>query len=190
MQDESFPGEEHAELIEIETAIAATPAEILVEYLKDIPEDLHAGYLKRFEDAQANPNEVAGLTKTKGLVFEVSRIHQVVTDGIEEVDFDLRSDEPIKVTYFGYQKRGADLGQPPTKELSSDIDIDVPIVRDGKAYVYEAKSSPRLPYGSLADQRNQLLKYQRAIENGDAEGATIEVNGRVDRAFLEWLQVA
>ncbi len=44
----------------------------------------------------------------------------------------------------------------------------------------------RMAYGSDNVSRNQLLKYQAAIEQGKIAGATVEVSGRVDRDFLQW----
>ena len=67
----------------------------------------------------------------------------------------------------------------------SPISLDVSIQRD-KPYVYDTKSYPRRIYGQSPNHINQLLKYQKAIETGLVEGATIEVDGRVDPGFLKW----
>ena len=168
-----------------QTTQVLTPGEQLDSYLSMLPERLHSGYLKRYEDAIANPNVVSGATTIKGLLFEVSRICKVIEEGKEEIDFGLM-DEPLDVTYFGFPKKGADMTLPPHKELTSSIDIDVPISRDGEPYVYETKSSTRRSYGALPEQRNQLLKYQTATETGQINGATIELNGIIDPEFLTW----
>ncbi len=168
-----------------QAAQALTPGEQLNTYLGMLPDHLHGGYLKRYEDAIANPDAVSGITKVKGLLFEVSRIYKVINEGKETVDFGLLK-EPPKVTYLGFPKKGADMSLPPHKELTSSIDIDVPISRGGELYVYEAKSSSRRSYGALPEQRNQLLKYQTATEAGQIKGATVELNGIIDTEFLTW----
>jgi len=157
------------------------------EFAAHLPDYLRPRYLKRLESALANPSEVASVTAVKGLFFELSRIVQVLSDGSEDIDFDLLAGEEIEVSYMGFPKKGADISMPPTKELRSGIDLDVPISRNGKPYVYEAKSYPRMAYGSLPSQRNQILKYQQAIDSGLVDGASIEVRGRIDREFLDWV---
>ena len=164
---------------------ALTPGEQLNAFLSVIPEHLHDGYLKRYEDALANPDEVSGITRVKGILFEVSRICKVINEGKETVDFGLM-DESLSVTYLGFPKKGTDMTLPPRKELTSSIDFDVPISREGEPYVYEVKSSTRRSYGALPEQRNQLLKYQTATEAGRVKGATIELNGIIDPEFLSW----
>ena len=67
----------------------------------------------------------------------------------------------------------------------SPISLDVPIQRD-KPYIYETKSFPRKIYGQFPSQINQLLKYQKAIDSELVTGATVEIDGRVDPAFLNW----
>lgn len=183
-QTQAMP-EAQLEIPEEKAAQTLNPAEQLNTYLGMLPEQLHGGYLKRYEDAIANPDAVSGITKVKGLLFEVSRICKVINEGKESVDFGLM-DEPPKVTYLGFPKKGADMTLPPHKELTSSIDIDVPISREGEPYVYEAKSSTRRSYGALPEQRNQLLKYQTATETGQIKGATIELNGIIDPEFLAW----
>jgi hypothetical protein len=77
------------------------------------------------------------------------------------------------------------LAGPTEKKKKSPISLDVPIIRE-KPYVYDAKSYPRRIYGQSPNQINQLLKYQKGIELGLIDGATIEIDGRLDPGFLKW----
>ena len=95
-----------------QTVQALTPSEQLNTYLGMLPEHLHPGYLKRYEDAVANPDAVSGITKVRGLIFEVSRICKVMNEGKETVDFGLMDESP-EVTYLGFPKKGADMTSPP-----------------------------------------------------------------------------
>lgn len=177
--------ETQLEVPEEQATQALTSGEQLNTYLSMLPEHLHEGYLKRYEDALAQSDVVSGITKVRGLLFEVSRICKVINEGMETVGFGLM-DEPRRVTYLGFPKKGADMTLPPYKEFTSLIDIDVPISREGEPYVYETKSSTRRSYGALPEQRNQLLKYQTATEAGQIKGATIELDGIIDSEFLIW----
>lgn len=154
------------------------------ELIQDIPETLQAKYIKTLEGTLSNKDEVAVRTTIRGLLFELSRIHTVSRQGLEKVDFNLEI--PREVEYIGFAKNSKDFSQEPNQKLKSPIELDVPIVRNGEPYVYEAKSYPRMQYGSLASQRNQLLKYQSSIEQGVVEGATVEIKGRIDPNFLKW----
>ncbi|MBI4232147.1 hypothetical protein HY605_02850, partial [Candidatus Peregrinibacteria bacterium] len=59
-------------------------------------------------------------------------------------------------------------------------------------YVYETKAYPRRQFGAeygggeAVTQRNQLLKYQQAIRDGQISGASVELQGRIDPTFLSW----
>jgi len=154
------------------------------ELLLGIPEKFRQKYVESLEGFLSNKNEVSSRTGVRGLVFELSRINTLTNQGLEVVDFD--QEMPPSVEYFGFEKNATDFTQEPTKKLKSQIEFDVPVARDGKSYVYEAKSYHRMQYGSLATQRNQLLKYQTAIERGAVEGATVEIRGRIDPNFLKW----
>lgn len=154
------------------------------ELLQNVPETLQSKYIKTLKSTLSNKDEVAVRTTIRGLLFELSRIHTVSRQGLENVDFNLEI--PREVAYIGFAKNSKDFSQEPNQKLKSPIDIDVPIVRNGEPYVYEAKSYPRMQYGSLASQRNQLLKYQSSIEQGIVEGATVEIKGRIDQNFLKW----
>jgi hypothetical protein len=82
-------------------------------------------------------------------------------------------------------------GRAVTESKTSSIEMDVPIVRetpDGEEipYVYDTKSYSRKVFGQLASNYNQLLKYNEAVEEGKVDGATIEIDGRIDPNFLKW----
>ena len=118
------------------------------------------------------------------MVFELSRTNTLIDQGLEKIDFNLEI--PQEVEYQGFSKDAKDFNQEPNQKLKSDIDFDIPVARNGKPYVYEAKNYPRMQFGSLASQRNQMLKYQAAIEQGVVDGATVEIKGRIDPQFLKW----
>ena len=121
-----------------------------------VPENIQEKYIKTIEGALNNKDEVAVRTAIRGAAFELSRINTVMRQGLEQVDFNLHTE------------------------------LDVPIVRDGKPYIYETKSYPRMLFGSLPTQRNQLLKYQAAIDQGIVDGATVEIKGRIHPYILDW----
>ena len=152
--------------------------------IQDIPEELQAKYIKTLEGILGNKDEVAVRTTMRGLVFELSRIHTLTRQGLEKVSFDLKI--PQEVEYVGFAKTAKDFNQKPTQKFKSPIQFDIPVIRNGEPYVYEAKSYPRMQFGSLSTQRNQLLKYQTAIEQGVVEGVTVEIKGRIDPNFLKW----
>lgn len=153
------------------------------ELIAGCPAALKVKYLKALEGCLKNKDEVAKTTSMQGLFFELSRINSLMGQDLETVDFNLNA--PPKIKYRGFSK-GADFTHEPTEQLESKIDIDVPIERGGKPYVYEIKNYPRMEFGSQIGQRNQLLKYQAAIEQGSVDGATVELKGRIDRKFLKW----
>ena len=118
-------------------------------------------------------DQAAVLTNFRGALFELSRRVLVQNQGLEELG-EYR-DEPIKVNYLGYNPKDPKLNRPPSHPLGGskggDIQIDVDgIMRDGKPYVYETKAYPRRQFGADygkgegARSRNQLLKYQKAVE--------------------------
>lgn len=154
------------------------------ELIQDIPKELQAKYAKTLEGILNNKDEVAVRTSMRGLIFELSRINTLTRQGLEQVDLNLKI--PQEVEYVGFAKSTKDFNQEPTQKVKSPIQLDVPVVRNGEPYVYEAKSFPRMQYGSLSTQRNQLLKYQTAIEQGVVEGATVEIKGRIDPELLKW----
>ena len=154
------------------------------ELLRGIPETLHAKYIKTLVGSLSNKDEVAVTTCVRGLLFELSRIQTLASQGLEKVDFNLNFSKEIE--YFGYAKNTRDFTSEPNQKYESAIDFDVPVVRDGMPHVYEVKNYPRMQYGSHASQRNQLLKYQASIDQGIVEGATVEIKGRLNQSFLQW----
>lgn len=148
-----------------------------------VPEGTQAKYAKTIEGALNNPDEIATRTAIRGAAFELSRSKIIMEQGLEQISFDLQI--PERIHFIGYTKKD-DFDAEPSKEYDSAIELDVPITRDGRPYVYETKSYPRMQLGSLPAQRNQLLKYQAAIDQGIVEGATLEVKGRVHPRILEW----
>ena len=148
-----------------------------------VPENIQEKYIKTIEGALNNKDEVAVRTAIRGAVFELSRINTVMRQGLEQVDFNLQI--PDKIRFVGYTKKDG-FDAEPTKEYNSTAELDVPIVRDGKPYIYETKSYPRMLFGSLPTQRNQLLKYQAAIDQGIVDGATVEIKGRIHPYILDW----
>lgn len=148
-----------------------------------VPENIQEKYIKTIEGALNNKDEVAVRTAIRGAAFELSRINTVMRQGLEQVDFNLQI--PDKIRFVGYTKKDG-FDAEPTKEYNSTAELDVPIVRDGKPYIYETKSYPRMLFGSLPTQRNQLLKYQAAINQGIVDGATVEIKGRIHPYILDW----
>lgn len=148
-----------------------------------VPENIQEKYIKIIEGALNNKDEVAVMTAIRGAAFELSRINTVMRQGLEQVDFNLQI--PGKIHFVGYTKKDG-FDAEPTKEYNSTAELDVPIVRDGKPYIYETKSYPRMLFGSLPTQRNQLLKYQAAINQGIVDGATVEIKGRIHPYILDW----
>ncbi|MBI2500654.1 MAG: hypothetical protein HYW02_04150 [Deltaproteobacteria bacterium] len=68
--------------------------------------------------------------------------------------------------------------------MTSAIEQDVPL--DG--HIWEIKDYRQWNAGSTEQVKNQALKYQRAINQGLFQGATIEVLGNVDPKFIQFLQ--
>lgn len=153
-------------------------------------------YLKRVEHAVtlAVKNEALAAAHIGGVLFELSRIAKVSQQGLETILFGSEATEAVH--YDGYVSGETDFSVKRRKPKQSKVSSDVPIVRavldeNGneilKPYIYEAKAYPRMAYGASADSRNQILKYQKAVESGIAAGATIEIKGRIDPTFLKWL---
>lgn len=158
-----------------------------VEYFSALPAKLKPDYLKRLQDVYTKPTEAVRITSLRAVTFEMSRIARVTQQGLETVDVTAIMDQVI-VDYNGYDKNETvfDAAHQKVAKKGSEIDFDVPISRDGKPYSYEVKSYSRKRYGHDAASRNQLLKYQTAIEQATIAGATVEVRGRIDPEFLSW----
>lgn len=149
-----------------------------------------AANLPRFQEklaaAEKNPEEVSRATQIRGIEFEMSRYTRALEQGLETVADQWPQTEPVE--YLGYSRRASDFSAPPHEAKKSAVTSDVPIVReDGRPYIYDVNASPRRLYGTEAQQRNQILKYQAAIDQGTINGATVEINGRVSPEFVQWL---
>jgi len=168
----------------------------LSSLLEIIPnEQTKKGYLRQVELILKNPDEVSRTTQIRGLIFELSRISEIINQGIETIDFNavnLKSDKK----YIGYksdQDISTAMENIPTTERKIDIQIDVPLKKVGKdgvkrPYIYETKYSLRHQYGGHdTAQYNQLLKYQEAIKSGLVSGAAVEVYGRIHPKLLEFV---
>lgn len=200
-KDSSGPAQRSPELAERITRLAQSALflekqAVFERDTKHIPDRVLERYMKRLESAAqlAGKNPVSGLTQMNGVFFELSRIAKVIEQGLETVDFDRSIVEDV--SYRGFDTKETDFSEKHRKPKKSEISSDVPIVREvvnrageieRKPYVYETKCYPRMVYGAAAADRNQVLKYQKAIEEGKIAGATVEVAGRIDPKFLSWL---
>ena len=153
-----------------------------------MPDRVWSSYINRIRNAPGSHDEATCVTRILGVIYELSRIRYYQGAGaqLENICFDIA---PVTVSFTGYARGNLEQR---TKKFSAKIDFDVPIVRvcsDGRQrpYAYEVKSYPRLPYGTSAAARNQLLKYQAAIDEGLICGATLEIKGKIHPEFLEWM---
>lgn len=165
-------------------------------YWHQLPENLKDGYLTQLKGSLATKDQVGVLTTFRGALFELSRRVLLQSQGLEKLGN--HRDDPIVVNYLGYPVENPQLSQPAYHPLGGntaqgDIEIDVNgVLRDEKPYVYETKAYPRRQYGAeygkgeSVKARNQLLKYQKAIEEGKIGGATVEIQGRLDYQFMVW----
>ena len=175
-----------------ESVIPATERESFLAALDLLPDEYKESFIARVSSPLGNKEPARRITGLRGMVFEMSRISTIVQQGLEQLDFTQRTAEPVSVNYLGYPKqqtkfREGDEAITPTHPFkASPIESDIPIVRDGKQFIYEAKSYSRLAYGFDVNARNQLLKYQAAVEQGLVSGASVEVRGRMDYEFLGW----
>lgn len=130
---------------------------------------------------------IRAITLSRGVLFELDRINRVLKQGKEKLDLEVgaRLELSVKFKRFAKGSKYAP-GMTPTQEVDSKIEVDVPIDRDGKPYIYEVKSYPRKQFGETPEDLNQLLKYQTAIEQKKIDGATIEIRGRLSKEFLFW----
>ncbi len=156
-----------------------------------LPSDqLRERYLERFADCLKGGDPVAKVTAVQGLNLELSRIASALDQGLEEVDFDAELPEN-QARYQAYRNE-KEFGREPTVARPVDAELDVPIVRtapDGRKlpFILDVKNSPRRACGAGAGDRNQVLKYQKAVESGLAAGAALEINGRLDGEYVTWL---
>lgn len=159
-----------------------------VAHFATLPDKLKAAFLKRLQDVYTKPTQTVRITSLRAITFEMSRLSRVVQQKLETVDVTEVMDNVV-VDYDGYNKDEVvfDAAHRHSPKKGSEIDFDVPISRDGKPVAYEVKSYSRKRYGHDAAARNQLLKYEAAIEQGKISGATVEVRGRIDPEFLNWV---
>lgn len=151
-----------------------------------LPESVRARYVAKLNETIKNPNEVARTTGVRGIMHEMNRVQRIIEQAMETIEPGIAVSEPVR--YLGYDNKAADFSVPPSKPLKAAIASNIPIVREGgKPYVYELNSSPRRLYGNDAQQRNQILKFQAAINEGTVSGATVEINGRISPEFVQWL---
>ncbi len=146
---------------------------------------------ERLISVSKNADPASIISALRGAEFELSRMVSVLKQRLEDIDFDQENQE-LRISYYGYPSDGIKLSSEP-KMLKQErggkgiqIKSDVPLVRNGKPYVYEAKSYVRTKYGDHAQSVNQALKYQAAIDEGIISGATVEVRGRMNTEFLGW----
>lgn len=167
-----------------------TPKEVegCIEWFNALPEKLKSRFEKRLKDIGTKPTETVRITAFRAINFEMSRIARVIQQGLEQTDTSAAMDNVV-VDYDGYDSDAAtfDLASKHSPKRGSKIDFDVPISRNGLPYAYEVKSYSRKKYGYDAAARNQLLKYQEAVRQGKVSGATVEVRGRIDAEFLNWV---
>lgn len=156
------------------------------EIFESLTQDLKIKYIARIKEMYKKPTQASKCTAFSSILFELSRIAIV-----KEQDLELITDANaprIAVNYLGYARNETDFS--PERRTShkkgAPIDFDVPIIRDGLPYSYETKSYPRRQFGADFGVRNQALKYQAAIEEGQISGATIEIRGRIDPEFIQW----
>jgi hypothetical protein len=152
-----------------------------------VPEAYQGDYFRRLRGVLGNKSEVASQGGVRGILSELRRINSVMEAGKETVDFELAG-KIGEVTYQGYSKHANPFEAPDKMIEKSPIDSDVPIARGGEPYIYEVKSYMKWPYGSEIANYNQALKYQNAIDQHVAAGASIQIQGRLDADFMRWAQ--
>ncbi|MBU0706176.1 hypothetical protein KJ662_00635 [Patescibacteria group bacterium] len=161
-----------------------------------LPTGLRKRYLGPLKYSLDDKNPVHVLTKFRAYLFELTRRELVVEQKLELLED--RKHLPIMVDYLGYELDQKDFDSRPQKPLGGndfgDIESDIEgIIRNNEPYIYETKLMAIKVYGKeyglheAAKARNQLLKYQTAIEQGKIAGATIEVKGVFDTEFFDWV---
>ncbi|MBT4917579.1 hypothetical protein HON58_04030 [Candidatus Peregrinibacteria bacterium] len=183
--------------LEESTLISDEENKLFLRYWKELPPDQQERYINHLKGALKNKDQAGVITGFRGMLFELSRRVILTRQQLEEVG---GYPEPIYVEYIGYDKKNPQVNKPPVKlfkpnrkNKEGDIQNDVTgVLRDGKPYVYETKAYPRRRFGAeygageSAANRNQLLKYQQAINDGSIAGASVEIQGRIDTEFLNW----
>lgn len=154
------------------------------ELIELVPSEYQGPYYTRLKSYLSHPDASNGKGGLHGMLYELGLVRQVVEDRLEELDF-AAAQNIGKVVFQGYSREGG-RQEGPDKLYESDMEIDVPIIREGKPYAYEAKTYFRVPFGSSLSDRNQLLKYQAAIDAGQITGSTLRIKGMVAGGFLDW----
>lgn len=168
-----------------EAIAPAQDREAFLFYFSKLPPQFQQTYATRLQAVLKSRDEASTVTALRGATFEMSRIAAIVEQGFEKIDV---APPTIKLDYLGYDKKDPpDTTAAPSRVIKdAGIEFDVPIKRDGLSYAYETKSYPRMKYGSDIKAKNQVLKYQAAIDKGLLAGATVELRGRLDHQFLVW----
>lgn len=178
------------EILSLRTDLPEQDRQFFVDYFNALPEEIRKKYHKRLTEILKNSETVGTITALRGATFEMSRWATIAKQGLETLD-PSHGGTTITIDFLGYERKqknntyGESL--PDHQLKNSPIEIDVPIIRDGEIFVYETKKFTRRAYGSEPASRNQLLKYQTAVEQQKIAGATVEISGRVDQEFLQWV---
>lgn len=138
-------------------------------YIEKLPEKLRSKVLKYYsfdnDKKTWTINSGVGLNKVKSIFSEIEMV--------------------------GFLLAEINHGGAPVQKRKSEVDIDVPIKRKNKKgenvpYIYETKAYPRRIFGKMISNYNQLLKYDEAVNQGLADGISVEIEGRIDPDFLKW----
>lgn len=135
---------------------------------------------------------IAANNSLQGLLFELSRYEAKRNGGSATPSIPQK--QPLKVSYEGVRYRQVTRdGQTVVIEeavtrTEAEVQEDVPII---EGHIWEVASYSRRNLGTAQEgdsfKRNQALKYEAAVKAGLVKGATIEVRGNIDPAFLTFL---
>ncbi|MBP9864189.1 hypothetical protein KBC54_01920, partial [Patescibacteria group bacterium] len=162
--------------LKAETVIGNEKAAKLTELFSTKDPTLQERIINGLKSALNEKNSAGQKAKLEGLLFEVSRLDILHSQGLEQVY----------------------VGQPPAMDITYEarngkrvtkapVLPDAFIQREDGLYAYEAKFLPRMPYGSTDGHHDQIAKYQAAIEQKKITGATVELRGRIDPNFLKYV---
>lgn len=122
---------------------------------------------------------VPAYTTIRGVIFEISRYLFVSKSlGVSSPLKDY-SEAKTQIEYLGIDKNGN------PQKMKSEIDQDVSLLT---GHIWDTKRYPRMEYGTERTAKNQILKYQAALEQGAFHAATIEIHGRVNAEFLKFAE--
>ncbi|MBI2337168.1 MAG: hypothetical protein HYU97_10470 [Deltaproteobacteria bacterium] len=114
----------------------------------------------------------------QGLLFELTNL-RYMAEFFDAMAIGIDAQGSTQVTYRGLDVRNQ------WTELSSPIDNDLALIPD---HIWEHKRYSRYGVGETRQVRNQILKYQAAIEQGLYQGASVELTGRFDPTFLAFAE--